>query len=200
MELILRTSNLPSSDCTSRSKNRATISQASTQRGHQKNARPACVRASLGRPAVHRRTASRRGGTAETILGKAGETPETPETPTKRRTEVSQACLRPVSAITRRVGVSTLRGLPCYHRDRSETRLRHSRSMFSGCLRCLRCLAPFIPGLSHPSLFSAGCGVSQPYAGCLVITGTGLKVSQVSHPLFPRIDSALSVLGWLRSA
>ena len=29
-------SNLPSSDCTSRSKNRATISQASTQRGHQK--------------------------------------------------------------------------------------------------------------------------------------------------------------------
>ena len=32
---------------------------------------------------------------------KGGETPETPETPTKRRTGVSQACLRPVSAITR---------------------------------------------------------------------------------------------------
>ena len=41
------------------------------------------------------------GGELRHLAGKGGETPETPETPTKRRTEVSQACLRPVSAITR---------------------------------------------------------------------------------------------------
>ena len=69
-------SNLPSSDCTSRSKT-GQLSPRPPLKEDIKNARPACVRASLGRPAVHRRTASRRGGTAETILGKGGETPET---------------------------------------------------------------------------------------------------------------------------
>ena len=41
------------------------------------------------------------GGELRQLAGKGGETPETPETPTKRRTGVSQACLRPVPAITR---------------------------------------------------------------------------------------------------
>ena len=62
-----------------------------------------------------------------------------------------------LSALGRLWCVSTLRGLPCYHGDRSETRLRHFCSTFSGCLRCLRCLTPFLPGLTQPSQSSAGC-------------------------------------------
>ena len=50
----------------------------------------------FGRP-----PSSRGWGGAEAFGWDRGETPETPETPTKRRTGVSQTCLRPVSAITR---------------------------------------------------------------------------------------------------
>ena len=50
---------MPSSDCTSRSKT-GQLSPRPPLKEDIKNARPACVRSSLARPAVHRRTASQR--------------------------------------------------------------------------------------------------------------------------------------------